>query len=72
MPLRPITDLLFCVDQDDPFKYHSRKMISKLRDIYNREPLYAFYREFPEDMFSPAQKNAEMYSFLVSSVLFNN
>lgn len=34
MPHRPITDLLLCTDVDDPFKYHSRKMVCKLRDIY--------------------------------------
>jgi hypothetical protein len=47
-------------------------MISKLRDIYHKEPLYAFYREFPDKMLSKDQKFAEMYSFLVNSVLFNN
>lgn len=47
MPHRPITDLLFCVDAQSPLKYHSRKMICKLRDIYQEDALYAFYREFP-------------------------
>ena len=47
-------------------------MICKLRDIYNEEPLYSFYREFPSSMYSDAQKEAEMYSFLANAVLFNN
>jgi hypothetical protein len=69
---RPITDLLFCVDSQDPFKYQSRKMISKLRESYQEKPLHAFYREFPEEIYEASEKNAEMYSFLARSVLFDN
>jgi hypothetical protein len=49
---RPITDLLFCTDENDPLKYHSRKMVCKIRDIFKEEPLYAFYREFPTKMYT--------------------
>ena len=72
MDLRPITDMLLCVDEDDPFKYQSRKMISKMRDIFRDDPLYAFYREFPSKMYSQEQKEGEMMSFLVQSLIYNN
>ena len=52
MQNRPITDLIFCTDVNDKMKYHSRKMICKLRDIFGEEPLYSFYREFPEKMYT--------------------
>ena len=47
---RPITDLLLSVDVDSELKYHSRKFICKVRDIFSQQEddhLYAFYREFP-------------------------
>jgi hypothetical protein len=72
MPNRPITDLLLCVDAEDPLKYHSRKMVCKLRDIYQKEPLYAFYREFSARMYTQEQKNAEMCSFLINALHYNN
>ena len=52
MQNRPITDFLFCTDTDDSVKYHSRKMLCKIRDIFNEDPLYAFYREFPQQMYT--------------------
>ena len=68
---RPITDILLCCDTDSPYKYHSRKMIAKIRETSAFDPLYAFYREFPDKMYSEEQKYAEMYSFLVNSLLYN-
>jgi len=44
---RPITDLLVCVDEENDYVYHSRKLVAKLRDIYAEDPLYMFYRQFP-------------------------
>lgn len=52
MSIRPITDLLISVDEDHPYKYHSRKLMGKLRHIKAGDPLYAFYREFPTKMYS--------------------
>ncbi len=65
MQNRPISYIMFCTDINDPLKYHSRKMLCKIRDIFNADPLYAFYREFPTQMYTQEQKRAEMYSFLV-------
>ena len=69
---RPISDILLCCDQDSPYKYHSRKLIAKLREISAQDPLYAFYREFPSKMYTEEQKQAEMYAFLINSLLYNN
>ena len=49
---RPITDILLCCDTDSPYKYHSRKMIAKIREVTYRDPLYAYYREFPINMYT--------------------
>lgn len=49
---RPITDLLICCEEDDPLKYHSRKLVAKLRESYAQDPLYCFYREFAAKMYS--------------------
>ena len=68
---RPITDILLCCDTKSPYKYHARKMIAKIRETSAYDPLYAFYREFPDKMYSEEQKISEMYSFLVNSLLFN-
>ena len=68
---RPITDILLCCDNDSPYKYHSRKMISKIREVTYGDPLYAFYREFPTNMYTEEQKQAEMHSFLINSLLYN-
>ena len=52
---RPITDLLICCEEQYNFKYHSRKMIAKLREVYASDPLYAFFREFPSKMYTEDQ-----------------
>ena len=56
MQYRPITDMLLCVDAENSLKYHSRKMMCKLRDIFddgvNNDHLYAFYREFPPQQYT--------------------
>jgi hypothetical protein len=46
-------------------------MIAKLREVFNADPIYAFYREFPDKMFTQEQKNSEMLGFLINSLLFN-
>ena len=68
---RPITDLLLTVDEDWPYKYHARKLMSKVREASVRDPMYAFYHEFPSQMYSEEQKTAEHFSFLINSLLFN-
>ena len=68
---RPITDLLLTVDEAWPYKYHARKMISKVREASARDPMYAFYHEFASQMYSEEQKIAQHYSFLINALLFN-
>ena len=68
---RPITDILVTVDQEWPYKYHARKLISKVREVSASDPMYAFYHEFPSQMYSDEQKTAEHFSFLINSLIFN-
>ena len=68
---RPLTDILLTVDAASPYKYHARKLIAKLRDVAYKDPLYAFYHEYPSQMYSEQQKLAQSYSFLVNALLFN-
>ena len=49
---RPISDILITADQSWKYKYHARKLISKLREASMHDPLYAFYHEYPEQMYS--------------------
>lgn len=41
------TDLLLSVDEDFIHKYHSRKLIAKLREVFLKNKTNLFYREFP-------------------------
>lgn len=68
---RPISDIMITTDLQSPLKYHSRKMICKLREACVTDPLYAFYREFDSQMFSEEQKRGEHFAFLVNALLFN-
>ena len=68
---RPISDILLTCDAESPYKYHSRKLISKVRETSVMDPMYAFYHEFPAQMYSDEQKQAEHFSFLINSLLFN-
>ena len=68
---RPLTDLLLTVDSDSPYRYHARKLIAKLRDVAYKDPLYAFYYEYPSQMYSEEQKLAQSYSFVINALLFN-
>ena len=68
---RPISDILLTVDSDWPLKYHSRKLIAKIRDASASDPMYAFYQEFSPQMYSEEQKRAHLYSFLINALLFN-
>ena len=70
-PHRPITHIMITCDQHSPYRYHSRKLISKIREVCQADPLYAFYREYPEKMYSHEQKMAEHYAFLLNSLLYN-
>ena len=60
------TDLLICVDEDFEHIYHARKLICKLRQIYNRENSWIFYREYPRKQFSPDEKYAHQQSFMIN------
>lgn len=68
---RPITDLLLTCDSEFPYKYHARKLICKIRETSVMDPLYAFLHEFPAQMYSKEQKEAEHFSFLINALLFN-
>jgi protease II len=73
MPEKPVTDLLISVDEElGHERYHARKFTSKLRDIFHQDPMYAFYREFSQKMYSEEQKKAEQYSFLINSLMYNH
>lgn len=41
-------DLLVSVDEDYLHKYHSRKLTSKLREVFAEHKSHIFYREFPK------------------------
>ena len=64
------TDLLISVDEEFPYLYHSRKLICKLRELYNKDNSWIFYREFGRKSMTPDQKYAMQASFLVNSLLF--
>ena len=49
---RPISDILLCCDEESPYKYHSRKLIAKIREVTSADPLYAYYREIPSKMYT--------------------
>lgn len=68
---KPITDMLLCVDEDNKAKYHTRKMVARIREVAALDPMYCFYREFSEKMYTEEQIHAEMVSFLINSLLFN-
>jgi len=53
---RPITDMLVTCDEEWPYKYHARKLMCKLRETSIMDPMYAFYREYPAQMYSDEQK----------------
>ena len=64
------TDLLICADEEDAYLYHSRKIISKLRQVYNKENSWLFYREFPRKAYTDTEKYVNMQSFLINSLIF--
>jgi hypothetical protein len=66
------TDLMICVDEEFPYLYHSRKLVSKLRTIYNKENSWVFYKEYRQKSCTPDEKYANQISFLVNSLMFNN
>ena len=65
------TDLMVCVDQDFPYVYHSRKLICKLREVYNKDNIWIFYKEYPRNSLTPDERDANQDSFLINSQLFN-
>ena len=68
---RPISDILITCDEANKYKYHARKLMCKLRDASKHDPMYAFYHEYPRQMYSEEQKMAEHYGFLINALLFN-
>ena len=40
------TDLMLCVDDEFVYKYHARKLMCKLRDVYGKDNSFAFYKEY--------------------------
>lgn len=68
---RPISDLLITADESYKNKYHARKLIAKLREASMFDPMFAFYHEYPDQMYSEQQKMAEHYAFLINALLFN-
>jgi hypothetical protein len=52
MQIKPVTDIFLCCEEQHKYKYHSRKMIAKLREVYAYDPMFAFYREFSSKMYS--------------------
>ena len=65
------TDLLVCVDGENPLKYHSRKLMGKLRQHFGKDNSWVFYKEFREQELSHREKMAYMQSFLINTLLFN-
>mmetsp|Transcript_3225 Transcript_3225/g.4186 ORF Transcript_3225/g.4186 Transcript_3225/m.4186 type:complete len:105 (+) Transcript_3225:185-499(+) len=68
---RPISDFLLTCDEESPYKYHARKLICKVRETSVMDPMYTFYHEFPAQMYSEEQKEAEHFAFLLNSLRFN-
>ena len=65
------TDLYICVDEKFKYKYHARKLICKLREVYGKENSHNFYREYGFKGHTQDEKDANQYSFIVNSLLFN-
>jgi hypothetical protein len=66
-----VTDLLICVEDDFKEKYHAQKLICKLRQIYNKENSFNFYQEYGLKAHTEQEKDANQYSFIINSLLFN-
>ena len=66
-----LTDLLITANEDHPHGYHAKKLICKLREIFqeDKQKPYLFYKEYPKKMYSPEEKIAYQYSFLINSLL---
>jgi hypothetical protein len=52
------TDLFICVDEDFAYKYHARKLICKLRSVYNKENSFIIYNEYNSKAFTENEKYA--------------
>lgn len=52
------TDLLVCVDEDFHLKYHARKLICKLRELYHRDNSFVFYQEYGRKAHTEEEKRA--------------
>ncbi len=64
------TDLLVCVDENNPMKYHARKLIAKIRSVYEKDNSWAFYNEFREKSMLEREKQAVLQSFIINTLLF--
>ena len=40
------TDLYLCVDEKFRYKYHARKLMCKLREVYGKENSHNLYKEY--------------------------
>lgn len=70
-PQRLHTDLYVCVDEENDYKYHARKLIAKLREVYHKENSHVFYKEFSRKALTEDEKVSSQYSFIINSLLFN-
>lgn len=43
-----LTDIFVTQDQEQPFGYHAKKLICKLRELKRKEETFVFYKQFPE------------------------
>ena len=60
------TNLLLTCDKDYRYKYHSRKLMGKLRQLLKKENSWLFYNEYkPDD-----HRHANHASFIIHSLLF--
>lgn len=52
------TDLYVCVDEDNKYKYHARKLMCKLREVYQKDNSHVFYKEYGRKGHSQLEKDA--------------
>ena len=64
-----LTDLLLTTDEENDLIYHSRKLICKLRSVYEKDNSWIFYKEFKQKSMTDDEKYAYQMSFLISSLL---
>lgn len=60
-----------CNDEEFHLKYHGRKLIAKMREVYTKDNSQVFYKEFPRKAVNEQEKVLFQYSFIINSLLFN-